>query len=187
MSNNIEIIDNFLPDHLFDRLQQEILGNQFPWFVCADIVNETLGHEPADRNYNWQLFHLFYYNPHEISQYFPMMDHLLIKLQPMMTLKIKANLNPVADRIIEHGMHVDTYPYELAEMLTTSVFYLNTNNGYTLFEDGTKVESVANRLVSFPATTMHTGTTCTDEKFRAVINLNYVKRPEVTRNHKDEI
>jgi hypothetical protein len=187
MSTDIEIIDNFLPDHLFEKLQDEILGNDFPWFVCGDIVNESLGHIPPDINYNWQLFHLFYYNPHEISRYFPIMDSLLVTLQPMMTLKIKANLNPVADRIIEHGMHVDTYPYELAEMLTTSVFYLNTNNGYTAFEDGTKVESVANRLVSFPASMMHTGTTCTDEKYRAVINLNYVKRPAETRNHKDEI
>ena len=187
MSNGIEIIDNFLPDHLFEKTQEEILGNDFPWFVCNDIVNKSLGHIPTDKNYNWQLFHLFYYNPHEISRYFPLMDHLLVAIQPMMTLKIKANLNPVSDKIIEHGMHVDTYPYELAEMLTTSVFYLNTNNGYTVFEDGTKVESVANRLVSFPATTMHTGTTCTDEKYRAVINLNYINRPVETRNHKNEI
>ena len=51
---------------------------------------------------------------------------------------------------------------------------MNTNNGYTRFEDGTKVESVANRMVTFPNQMMHTGTTTTDSEYRLVINLNYV-------------
>ena len=58
---------------------------------------------------------------------------------------------------------------------TTSIFYMNTNNGYTEFEDGTKVESIANRIVSFPFNMEHTGTSCTDEQTRIVINFNYVK------------
>ena len=51
---------------------------------------------------------------------------------------------------------------------------MNTNDGYTLFEDGTKVESVMNRLVTFPYTMKHAGTTCTNSPFRMVINFNYV-------------
>ena len=56
----------------------------------------------------------------------------------------------------------------------TSILYLNTNNGYTEFEDGTKVESVANRFISFPIETKHRGTSCTDKKIRVVINFNYL-------------
>ena len=56
----------------------------------------------------------------------------------------------------------------------TSIFYINDNNGHTLFEDGTKVESVANRLITFPTDVSHTGTSCTDEKIRVVINFNYI-------------
>ena len=55
----------------------------------------------------------------------------------------------------------------------TSIFYINTNNGYTKFEDGTIVESVANRMLSFPANMKHCGTSCTDERRRIVINFNY--------------
>jgi hypothetical protein len=51
---------------------------------------------------------------------------------------------------------------------------MNTCNGYTLFEDGTKVESVANRIVTFPNSMKHTGTTTTDSEYRMVINFNYV-------------
>ena len=58
----------------------------------------------------------------------------------------------------------------------TAIFYLNTNNGYTLFEDGTKIESVANRLLTFDANLPHTGTSCTDKQFRCVLNINYFPR-----------
>ena len=57
----------------------------------------------------------------------------------------------------------------------TAIFYINTNNGYTLFEDGTKVESVENRICIFPYYMKHTGTTCTDKNQRVVININYTK------------
>jgi hypothetical protein len=57
---------------------------------------------------------------------------------------------------------------------TTLILYMNTNNGYTEFEDGMKVESVANRIVSFPEETKHRGTSCTDEKIRMVINFNFL-------------
>jgi hypothetical protein len=50
---------------------------------------------------------------------------------------------------------------------------MNTNNGYTEFEDGTRVESVANRFISFPVGMKHRGTSCTDKKTRVVINFNF--------------
>ena len=64
---------------------------------------------------------------------------------------------------------------EKLKQWTTSIFYVNTNNGYTEFEDGTKIESVANRMVTFPTNLKHRGTSCTDEKIRVVINFNYFK------------
>ena len=54
----------------------------------------------------------------------------------------------------------------------TSILYLNTNDGYTEFEDGTKIESIENRWVSFPEDTKHRGTSCTNERVRVVINFN---------------
>jgi len=54
------------------------------------------------------------------------------------------------------------------------VLYLNTNNGYTLFEDGRQVDSVANRIVFFDATLPHSGVHCTDTEQRIVLNLNMI-------------
>ena len=87
-------------------------------------------------------------------------------------LRVKANLNP---RRCDHDQLGAFHQDFAIENATTAIFYLNTNNGWTQFEDGTKVESVENRLVTFPATTHHVGFSCTDESVRIVLNLNYIK------------
>ena len=70
-------------------------------------------------------------------------------------------------------MHVD-YPFPHRN----AVFSINTCDGYTKLEDGTKVESVANRMVTFPGNIEHRGTSCTDKKIRVVINFNYFSGKE---------
>ena len=57
--------------------------------------------------------------------------------------------------------------------MTTAIYYLNTNNGFTKFENGDKVNSVANRMVIFDSNLKHTGTSCTDAHARMLINFNY--------------
>jgi len=83
-------------------------------------------------------------------------------------IRVKANLKP---KTIEHehgGFHVDYYD------VITGIFYINTNNGWTNFKNGAKVESVENRMVIFDSNLEHEGVTCTDEDRRVVINFNYV-------------
>ena len=43
-----------------------------------------------------------------------------------------------------------------------------------MFKDGTKVESVENRIVIFDGSELHCGVSCTDEKARFVLNINYL-------------
>ena len=64
---------------------------------------------------------------------------------------------------------MDGYLKSFQQICTTSILYINTNNGYTEIEDGTKVDSVANRLVSFPSNMEHRGISQTDEKTRILI------------------
>ena len=87
------------------------------------------------------------------------------ELRIISLIRIKANLLPRRDRIIKHGFHVDMeFP------CTTAIYYANTCDGYTEFEDGTIVESVQNRFVTFPSSMKHTGTTCTDNKSQNLLN-----------------
>ena len=57
----------------------------------------------------------------------------------------------------------------------TAILYINTNDGYTVFEDGTKIDSVANRICIFPYYLKHSGTTCTNANRRIALNINYVR------------
>ena len=96
-------------------------------------------------------------------------------LQPVSIWRIRGNLLTRLPTIVENPFHTDMafLLEEKAKQWTTSIFYVNTNNGYTIFEDGTKVESVANRMITFPANLKHTGTSCTDQQVRIVINFDY--------------
>jgi len=158
----IQITDNFIPFVFLDDLLQTCLGDNFGWFWC-DVVKE-----PADPARNKQFVHTFFAGDVN-SNYFPLLTPILEALKIDTLLKAKVNLTPKADQIWEHGFHTD-----LKEPgVLTAIYYLNTNNGYTAFRDGSRVESVANRVVVFDGLTEHTGTTCTDADPRLVLNINF--------------
>ena len=87
--------------------------------------------------------------------------------------RIKANLQLHGGEAYKSNWHYDFtgdgYPVENME---TAIYYVNSNNGYTEFND-CKVESVANRMVFFPSNTKHRGVNATNVKARYVINFNY--------------
>jgi len=173
----INIQDNFLPKAVFEFVSTELTSPIFPWYITPDVAYGNKNNAPSelrcDPIYNWQLIHNFYVAPSTISEAIKIMDPILDVIRANVLLRIKANLTPRADKIVEHGYHIDVQPP--IDNATTGILYLNTNNGYTVFEDGTKVESIANRFVSFPSTLKHTGTTCTDQQYRTIINFNYIK------------
>ena len=66
--------------------------------------------------------------------------------------------------------------FQLVEKFKTAVFYLNTNNGSTLFQNGKRVHSKSNRILIFDGHQKHCGVDCTDEGFRLVVNFNWIKK-----------
>ena len=153
------IIKNFLPKNVFKKVHDKLFSETFSWYLAHDVVSyDAKWSATCEDIYNWQLIHNFYESPATFSQEINIMN---------------SNLTPRADKIVEHGFHRDIEPP--ISNATTAILYLNTNNGYTVFEDGTKIDSVANTFVSFPSDTKHTGSTCTDTKFRGLINFNYIK------------
>ncbi len=163
---NCKVIDNFLDNDTFLSIQNEMCGYIFPWFQGDKIVYAAADIKEIT---NWQLYHIFYFAHSPQSPKFSLLEPILKKLNPSAIVRIKANLVPGADKIIEHGMHIDCTDFKGK----TAVYYINSNNGYTVFEDGSKVESIANRMVIFDSTIKHTGTNCTNARNRCVINFNY--------------
>lgn len=170
---NYQIIDNFLSDEEFNRFNV-MFTLEFPWYYSDVVVygsNTELG------VHDFQLIHSFYRDYGFNSGYASLVAPLLQKLDPYAILKIKAKLISGTDKKLTHGYHVDIQNY--SQDTKTAVYYINTNNGTTVLKQGNdavEIESVANRIVIFDTSILHSGSTCTDKKVRCVINLNFIKK-----------
>lgn len=161
---NYKIIDNAIDDIAFATLKTTMMGIVFDWHFSKKIVSEY------DLSSTGYFTHNFYSEFKPRSQYLKEIAPILRILKPQSIIRIKANLynkgsekNPIV-----HGFHQDfTYPHQAA------IFYINTNNGFTILEDGTKIESIANRLLLFDGSRDHSSTDCTDSQCRINISFNF--------------
>ena len=168
MKPNYQIIDNFLPKEDFTSLLQ-IMGiegdGMFPWYYIKSVDDSTKP-ELIDHLY---FIHLFFLGAEILSTSYQDVLPLVKKINPKALIRIKANAYPKnGNDIIYHRQHTD-YTYEHKG----AIFYLNTNNGFTVLEDGTKISSVANRILFFNPSRPHNSTNSTDVKMRYNINFNY--------------
>ena len=163
-TQSISVQDNFLTPEEFHQLEVGI-RDDIRWKISGiDNPKEYPNVSPSD---NFQL-----HCDLLVSPYFKVVIPFDNKLDVRSWVRIKSNLRPRVFTTVHTHFHTD-FPSPKYDGLTTSIFYANTCNGYTEFDDGTKVESVANRLLSFPYDAMHRGIACTDEPCRIVINFNY--------------
>jgi hypothetical protein len=163
--SEIKITDNFLPEKEFNYIQETMMSAWIAWYYNDHVAVKEEDHLIN----NFQFTHNFFIN-HERSNQYDLIEPLLNKINPTGLVRVKANLGTRTEEHVEHGFHVD---YDVPS-LTTSIFYINTNNGFTKFVNGKKVESVANRYVEFNGQELHTGVSQTNTKARVVINFNYI-------------
>ena len=141
------------------------MSNNMPWYYSDSVV--------STKDDYFQLAYAFVLPGGKIN----CEDFIMNLLKPFVKklnikkfFKVKANLLTRTNKIIEHGMHIDDGNHTKGK---TGIFYLNTCNGYTKLEDGTKIKSEKNKYVEFDCNLKHTGSSCTDQKRRVVINFNY--------------
>ena len=122
------------------------------------------------KNENWVLFYDMMGSYFDVFfNYIKMLENINDRL-----LRIKANLLPRCEKTKRHSFHKDLYPHFDIPNRLTAIYYVNTNNGWTEFENGDKVPSVENRILIFDSSLPHTGTRATNASSRVVINFNYV-------------
>ena len=158
----MKVIDNFLPEGDHKRLLDMFLSSEFPWYFYDEKVVGA-----SESFYNSQLCHTFFENHQTKSNW--NISTVIDNLKPKSLVRIKANLTQCIGKVYTYGFHRDVDDF----VCNTAVYYLNSNDGYTIFEDGAKIESVANRIVVFSSDKRHTGTSCTNAKSRVVLNLNF--------------
>ena len=196
-TNQITVVDNFLPAYDFVLLKKLFFSDEITWEFGVKVL-QAIGKDQKelkpvfthDALANYQFVHVFL-DPLQIFKVSPHADKLNVfmeKLGVESIFRIKANLEGWKPDPYASNFHIDNYTkpdtcvartadnrYEQRQVkdMTTGIYYLNTCNGYTEFEDGTIVNSVENRFVSFPGNTLHRGVSQTDTKVRIVINFNY--------------
>ena len=166
----IKVEDNFLRQGEFETLKEWFINSRSdidncPWMYSPHVIGPQ-GDDPND----FQFIHVFWFpNRGVVSQHIDVISPIMRKINPKAWLRIKANLRVRTEHVRVGGMHTDVGDYGH----TTSIYYINTNDGYTSFENGDTYNSVENRMITFPSHLRHAGSTPSNAKARFVINFNY--------------
>ena len=180
----MEVIDNYLPEHLFKPIEEFFMfsGIGYSHDNCATNIRTC---QWSFRNHTnhfddgyYQFYHPVFDNNYILSDSFSLFEPIFKHENIMSLYRIQSNLNPSSEKLkfYGNGFHTDNNRCndENPPCMTTSILYINTNDGYTQFEEsGERVESVRNRMLKFPCHLKHTGTNCTDEQMRIVVNFNW--------------
>ena len=180
---NLKIVDNFLPQGSFDELQRMIVDNHsFPLYVETNVSSDEISKNDTSA-WSWYASHVLYGNDEvrstwysHIMKYFiddsnltpggKFLSHNPLLIKAMM--RVKVNFYPYCETFHKHPYHTDQdFSHQGA------IFALNTCNGFTEFEDGTKIDSVENRLFLFDPSVKHRSTNTTDAMGRFNINFNF--------------
>jgi len=156
----MKIINNFINEKKFKILKNKIFNMYFPWYLQEGVNKEKDGY--------FQFTHVFITEEKLNSEYIDILNLVTEKLKPKKIIRAKLNLLTKTKKIIEHGFHTD-----LNVNCNTGILYINSNNGYTKFKNNKIIRSEENKFVFFKSKVEHTGTSCTDENYRVVLNLNY--------------
>ena len=161
--------DNVLDEGGFSEVRSEIL--KLPYRLMDHKV--SIGDKTAC------LINSVYLGDTPKSDIFKLLhNYFCCTLDIVSWVRIKINLTLKDQKSKLWGWHTD-YENSFVEKpqfanMKTSIFYLNNTNGPTVFKDGTEVECVRNRLVTFPSNTIHSGRSHTEgNDKRIVINFNY--------------
>ena len=119
-------------------------------------------------------FRWLYSNNQENKYYSAVCKDLIKHISPSEIVRIKANLTTNVDTYRNvFDYHTD---FENIKNGMTSIYYVNTNNGGTAFENGKFVKSEQNKIVTFPMNLKHRTVPHTDNNYeRIVININYIR------------
>ena len=165
MNKEIIIKDNYLLEKEMKDLENFLLSNKFPYYYNINIAGEN-----TEKTDTYMFNHNLIWKNKECSNVGNMITNMVMKDIPYNNiLRSKINFYLKSDTLKKHEFHKD----DTDEKIKIALFYINTNNGYTEFEDGTIVKSVRNRLVLFPCKLKHRSTTTTDTRHRVNININY--------------
>ncbi len=171
MEIETKIIDNFLPEEEFSKLSNTILDEGFPFGIYRKVTGNEINTDSLPFWYYYGI-HVIYTNNAPKSKWINCFDNTLSYMNDqglcLGLTRVKVNFYPYTETVYEHDQHID-YEYPMYG----AVLSLNTCNGFTRLSDGTRVDSVANRLLIFDSSKKHNSSTTSNARGRYNINFNY--------------
>lgn len=155
-------INNFLDKETFNHLKNLLFSNKINWFYLNNMTSKG----------DHYFFNHCFYNFHSAQSPFfeEYIMPILKKLNAVALVEVRANLVLKDKDTYLSNFHVDR-----SFKCKTSIFYLNTCNGYTLLSENKKIKikSEENKMLIFDSQIEHAMESQTDVDRRIVINLNY--------------
>ena len=159
---DLKIVKNYLDNEIYYILKKEINSDYFPLYY----TNNVSYHNKKD---GFMFNHIFYNNGVNSSFFEKIVLPLIKPLNVKNLIRAKLNFYTNQKHQIKHVYHTDS-----EEDHKVALYSLNTNNGYTEFENGPIVKSVANQLCVFDGKLKHRSVTQTDKDSRINININFI-------------
>jgi len=162
--NKIIVKDDFLDKDYFKYLQDELLDGDLKWDYQDGVAKDS---DEPDFYFTHSLYNAATFQPD--SNYFNThMGKLITDLGVRALKRMRVIMYTNQGKQIVHKRHRDMdYDH------TAALLYLNTNDGFTELDDGRRIESIANRILVFNGNELHSSSTCTDQKRRVLLSLNY--------------
>ena len=158
--SRIKYYDNHISENDMQWLEKELLSENFPYYYQNSVTN-------FDNDYMFA--HSLVRDCKNNSDWAELIiPKIMEKISFEKIIRAKINLYPKTDKIIKHPFHIDNN-----NVHKVALFYVNSNDGYTEFEDTKRITSNRNRLLLFDGDRRHRSTTCTNSKVRINININY--------------
>ena len=170
MAKKVQIFNNFLDQEVFLEIKKFIMSPRCQW----RYVNYIAHKDGRDNDNDGYFVHSFkdchpqtFEDRYPESPHFPLIAKILDKIKYQNILRIRSSLYPRRDVQKPDPFHIDyDFPHKVC------IFYVNTNNGYTMFENGEKIPSVENQLATFDGSEKHCSVVQTDAPARYIVNIN---------------
>jgi len=159
-----KVVNNFLSNKNYKVINNAMNEEYFPWYYNDYKIYGD------NKLFHYQMTHVFYKDGQINSDYFSILEPLFKKIKLKTLIRVKANLNPISQTLVEFNEHTDT---PKSTKNKSMIYYINSNNGYTKIKNK-KIKSTENKALFFPSDTTHNGTNSTDCNNRMVINIIYV-------------
>jgi len=166
----IKVIDNFLPENLYNKISTFIKGSEIPWYFREKDTELT-------KNKNG-FYSFCYYNDnrpdHDLyyEHIVPMWN--LLGFEDVGVVQVRATLVLRDIDTVSSAFHTDMS--KSIKTCTTAILYFTTCNAQTILKDkdGEKfIDSIENRLLLFDSNIEHRANYQTDVHKRFFINFNF--------------